>query len=143
MPNYYNPSYAYPSGAAWQPQQYQAQQFQIPQQYQPAQQQMAQKRTRGNVIRVMGPESALSYPMEPDMEMVMFDAYNPTFYLVSTDDSGYKSIRTFDDFKERNQSEPAPAAIEQVDTSGFATKEDLADLKSDIASLTEMMKGLM
>ena len=141
MPNYYNQPYQ-----GWQqPQQYQPQpQYQPPMQQgwgQPSMSQ-GQKQSRGNVIRVMGPESAMSYPMGPNMEVVMFDAYNPTFYLVSTDDSGYKTIRTFDDFKERSQpeaSKPAP----DIDTSGFATKEDLSDIKSDIANLTEMMKGLM
>ena len=136
MPNYYPPSYN-PPYPQWQNPYFQPQ-MQMP----PQQQNQRQRQSRGNVIRVMGPESAMSYPMEPDMEMVMFDAYNPTFYLVSTDDSGFKTLRTFDGFEERKQVE-VTGTVEQIDTSDFATKEDLADIKSDIASLTEMMKGLM
>lgn len=118
MPNYYNPPY---------------QTYQQPQ-YRPQQ----PNRPRGNIIRVMGPESAMAYPMGPAEDMVFFDANNPTFYQVSTDDSGFKTMRIFDDFKERVQQQDT-----QMDTSKFATKDDITEIKTDIAKLTEALKGLV
>ena len=94
-----------------------------------------------NLLRVSGPESAKSYPMGPNSSLALFDAEHPTFYWVYTDDSGFKTMETFD-FKKREPEAQAPAQ-EPIDLSMFATKEDLNSIKSDISDLTTMVKGLI
>ena len=100
-----------------------------------------QPQPANNLLRVTGPESAKAYSVPPNSSVVLFDADNPTFYLVTSDDSGFKSMRTFD-FSERQQIEVQPA-VEQADLSAFATKDDLEEIKSELSEMTKMLKGLM
>ena len=95
-----------------------------------------------NVLRAMGPESAKAYPMGPNSNVVLFDAQEPTFYWVSTDDSAFKSMRIFD-FKEREQASEVLPVAEAMDTSGFATKDDIDAIRAELANISEALKGLV
>ena len=94
-----------------------------------------------NLLRVTGPESAKAYPLPSNSNVVLFDADNPIFYLKSTDDSGFASLRTFT-FEEQKMIESQPI-VEQIDTSNFATKEDLTSLKNNISELRDLLEGLV
>ena len=89
----------------------------------------------------MGPESAKTYPLPPKSDVVLFDADNPIFYWKSTDDSGFATLKTFK-FEEQKPVETQPI-VEQIDTSNFATKDDLETLKDNIAEMKELLEGLV
>lgn len=112
---------------------YQQQQNTMQQQQQPI----------NNILRVTGPESAKAYSLPPNSNAILFDADNPIFYLKTTDDSGFANLRIFA-FEEQKpvevQSQPV---IEQIDTSNFATKDDLETLKNTIFEVKDMLKGLV
>ena len=108
----------------------------------PNQRQFTQQiRPQSNLLRVTGPESAKAYPIAPNDNVVLFDADNPIFYLVSSDDSGFKTMRTFR-FEEEKPVE-VQGSVEQMETSGFATKEDLDELKRDLSEIAKMVKELV
>ena len=140
MPNYYNNQfnpYGNPPGT-WTPNQ------PYPVAYSGSGSHLQNPQPVNNLLRVAGPESAKAYPMGPNSSMVLFDGDNPTFYMVTTDANGFKSIRTFDfvERAEEDQQEPKHAA-QEVDTSAFATKEDLADIQAELAKVSKALKGLM
>ena len=90
-----------------------------------------------NLLRVTGPESAKSYPIGANSSVVLFDANDAVFYLKTTDDSGFASIRTFD-FVERTE----PIDVKPVDP-GYATKDDLDCIRKQLSDISEALKGLM
>lgn len=100
-----------------------------------------QQQPVNNLLRVTGPESAKAYSLPPNSNVVLFDAENPIFYWKTTDDSGFATLRTFI-FEEQKTVEPQPV-LEQIDTSGFATKDDLETLQKNILEMKEMLEGLM
>lgn len=92
-----------------------------------------------NLLRVTGPESAKAYSVPPNSTVVLFDADNAIFYLKSTDDSGFATLRTFE------FSEKAPDVIDvkpepPVD---YATKDDLEKLSKQLADISTALKGLV
>lgn len=96
-----------------------------------------------NLLRVTGPESAKAYPLPPNSDIVLFDANNPIFYWKSTDDSGFTTLRTFT-FEEQKVVEPQPqSAVETIDTSNFATKDDLNILTNNVIEMKEILEGLV
>ena len=99
------------------------------------------QRPVNNILRAMGPESARAYPMGPNSDIVLFDANNPTFYMVSTDDSAFKSMRVFD-FVERKQEEVSHIE-EPLETAAFATKEDVDRINEKLAEIAKTLEGLV
>ena len=92
--------------------------------------------TQNNILKVAGPESAMAYPLGPNSNVVLFNATEPEFYIVNTDDSGYKNIRTFP-YTEKTP-EPSPKASDI-----FATKEELTTLQTDLADIKAMLSKLV
>ena len=108
--------------------------------YQPPQLNTINQQPVNNLLRVTGPESAKAYSLPPNSNVVLFDAENPIFYWKSTDDSGFATLRTFI-FEEQKIAEPS--TVEQMDTSNFATKDDLSILKDNILEMKELLEGLV
>ena len=102
----------------------------------PSWNQQAQRKPYSNLLRAAGPESAKAFQMAPNDVVVLFDANNPTFYLVSSDDSGFKTMRTFD-FQERIQEDVEPPAVDD------GMREEIDTLKSDVREIKELLKGLV
>ena len=101
-----------------------------------------QQQPVNNILRVTGPESAKAYSIPADSSVILFDANNPIFYLKTTDDGGFPHpLRTFK-FEEVKVPDIS-ASMEQIDTSNFATKDDLDTLQSNISELKEMLEGLV
>ena len=95
-----------------------------------------------NILRVTGPESAKAYPLPRKSSVVLFDADNPIFYLKTTDDGGFPNpLRSFT-FEEIKSIE-TPAVNEQIDTSNFATKDDLDILRKSVLEVKDMLEGLV
>ena len=114
-------------------------------QQQPYQQQTNNINNRqpiNNILRVTGPESAKAYSIPADSSVVLFDAENPVFYLKTTDDGGFPHpLRTFsfEEMKTPDTQQPT----EQIDTSNFATKDDLEILQKNIHELKDLLEGLV
>jgi hypothetical protein len=92
---------------------------------------------QSNLLKVTGPESAKSYPIGANSSVVLFDANDAVFYLKTTDDSGFASLRTFD-FVERTE----PIDVKPVDP-GYATKDDLDGIRKQLSDISEALKGLV
>lgn len=69
--------------------------YQAPMAYQ--QQPMGYQQPVNGVVKVRGRESALQYQLPPNsMSPALFDANGRTFYIVSTDGAGTKTVEAFD-----------------------------------------------
>ena len=111
-----------------------------PYQYpQPSPQPKPVQQTVNNVIRVAGPESAKAFPMGPNSTAVLMDENNPVFYLKTTDDGGFASLRTFD-FEERADAMDEPSGSS---AGTYATKEDVEALNSKLDGLLSLVEGLV
>ena len=93
-----------------------------------------------NLLRVTGPESAKAYPLPPNSSVVLFDGENPIFYLKSTDDSGFATLREFE-FMEKAKQEPAPQAVGQDAVKEL--QDEISSIKSDISEMRELLEGLV
>ena len=93
-----------------------------------------------NLIKVSGMESVKAYPMGPNQDLAMFHGTEPIFYLVSTDDSGFKSIREFNFYEKDTVDQDAEP---HANVEAFATKEDVDDMKKEISDIRKMLKELM
>lgn len=127
----------WPPAVQYQPHQWAPTQYPQPA---PVQQRPQFQQPVNNLLRVTGPESAKSFAAGPNSNVVMFHESEPVFYLKSTDDAGFASMRTF---RYVEDEEPAGQAQPQVDMSQFATKDDLAGLQETLGQLQETLKGLM
>ena len=96
-----------------------------------------------NLLRVTGPESAKAYSVPPNSSVVLFDANEAIFYLKSTDDSGFATLRTFEFSEKAPDVLDVPGKLDAVDVSGFATKEDLESIEKKLADISESLKGLI
>ena len=100
------------------------------------------QQSQNNLLRVTGPESAKAYSLPPNSNVVLFDADNPVFYIKSTDDSGFTTLRTFE-FTEvnnqNNQSETQPTIYEDFKE----MQQNMAKMQNDISTLKEFMEGLV
>ena len=116
--------------------QYAAQPYQPIYPYQPQQAQQ-----QGNLVSVMGPESAKAYRMGPGSAMVLFDANEPVFYLKTTDDGGFASLRTFR-FEEvqGERQEPGNTDLRQQ-VSDLASQ--VSELSGQMAEAKKALEGLM
>ena len=105
-----------------------------------------------NVIRVMGPESAMSYKVGENSMVMMLDSNRPVFYIKRTDDSGYPDIKAYE-FHEIPFREEKTVDVTPMDTSNMATKEDIEELKKqlnrrdtvskkDLDALKKMIEGM-
>ena len=108
------------------------QQFQQPQQMQ---------QPLNNILKFSGPEGAKAFNMPANSEIIGFDANEPVFYMVTTDDAGFKTLRTFE-FAEKVEGEHVAQPF-QADLSGFATKDDLDKLRDELTSISKTLKELM
>ena len=108
------------------------------------------RQPRNNMPRVSGPESAKAFPMNPGDEIVVFDANDPVFYFLSADDSGFKQMKTFEFTEKAPDVLEVKPQLEELESAGFATKDDVDSLKetvstlcTDLAEVRKMLEGLV
>lgn len=101
-----------------------------------------------NLVQVSGPESAKSYQMPPKSSVVMFHSDEPIFYLKTTDDSGFATLRTFEFSEKKDESKVIEGTV--VEGAPTVSKDDLDILEkkiesfgSDLASVKSMLEGLV
>lgn len=95
---------------------------------------------RSNILRVTGPESAKAYPMSPGDKVVLFDENEAVFYHLSADDSGFKSMRTFEFSEKAPDVIEVPPQTDAVESPDLATKEDLGSIEKEISEIKKMLK---
>ena len=84
-----------------------------------------------SLLWVQGEAGAKSYMVAPNQTVVLWDSEQDVIYIKSADASGMPSIRILD-YTMRGGS---PHKAENADLSGFATKDEVSDLKKEINAL--------
>lgn len=105
------------------------QQFQQPQQQQTYNQ---------GLLWVQGEAGAKSFLVAPGASVLLMDSETPKFYIKSADNAGMPNMRTFE-YKEvlPNQN---PQPLEESKTVGYATQEEIAELKKQIEELKQKLE---
>lgn len=110
---------------------------QIPQQLvgqQPYQQNGYQQ---GGQKKVNGPQSALQYPVPPNGQSdPLFDMNGKTFYIVSADSSGYKTLEAFDFFPHK---EEKPI---NIDGAQFVSRQEYDSFVAKVSAALEALNGV-
>lgn len=86
------------------------------------------------VIRVNGQAGAEAYSLPPNSQAALFDENSDYFWFKKTDSGGYATLRKFSFVEE------TPARAQQIDTSKFATKEEVETLQKSLDEIKEMLK---
>lgn len=98
---------------------------------------MNQPQSINNILQVMGPESAQSYQVGPDSNVILMDSNRPVFYVKKSDSTGYSETKAFK-FQEIPLFEPAQQAqVKEIKTVNqeYVTKSDFEDFKKMIEDL--------
>lgn len=105
------------------------QQFQQPQQQQTYNQ---------GLLWVQGEAGAKSFLVAPGASVLLMDSEASKFYIKSADNAGMPNMRTFE-YKEvlPNQS---PQPLEESKVAGYATQEEIAELKKQIEELKQKLE---
>lgn len=95
-----------------------------------------QPQSINNILQVMGPESAQSYQVGPDSNVILMDSNRPVFYVKKSDSTGYSETKAFK-FQEIPLFEPAQQTqIKEIQTNQeYVTKSDFEDFKKMIEDL--------
>lgn len=105
------------------------QQFQQPQQQQTYNQ---------GLLWVQGEAGAKSFLVAPGASVLLMDSEASKFYIKSADNAGMPNMRTFE-YKEvlPNQN---PQPLEESKAVGYATQEEIAELKKQIEELKQKLE---
>ena len=98
------------------------------QQPQPQQLQPPQQPVNGFVY-VTGLDGAKAYLLPPNSQMPLFDDKDDVLYIKTTDGAGFPTIRVVDCIGREQQSQ--------------ATTDEVAELRSEVASLREAINGIV
>ena len=106
------------------------QQFQQPQ---------AQPQTYNQgLLWVQGEAGAKSYLVAPGASVLLMDSEASKFYIKSADNAGMPNMRTFE-YKEVFANQNAQS-VEESKTAGYATQEEIAELKKQIEELKQKLE---
>ena len=134
--NYYPATYqpmVYPNYSQMQPVQ-----TQPVQQY--SQQNVPYSQANNSITWVQGQSGAKAYPVSPNTNALLMDAESEQFFIKSVDASGmpmplrvfeYKEVFPSSEVVDTQHSHDAP----QIDTSEFATKDEIAEIKKMLDEL--------
>lgn len=91
--------------------------------------------TNNDMIWVLNENEAVSYPVAPNNNVVLWDKSTPTIYIKSVNAQGVPSMRVLD-FTERTQNEPKlPEKHDCKCGNKFVTKEEFDALKGKFYDL--------
>lgn len=118
----------------------------MPQQYQPYtayQQPPSVQYTSGSqppvngVIKVNGRDSAMQYQLPPNsMSPALFDNNGKTFYVVSTDGTGMKTVEAFDYTKHKDE-QPI-----EIDGAQFVSRQEYDGFVAKVSAALEAINGV-
>lgn len=104
------------------------------QQQQPVYAQNNAPKLNTNIVCVYGADGAKNYPLPNNSDIVLFDNDKDIIYRVSVDGTGKRDVLMLD-LSEHKEEAP-------IDFSSFATKEDIAELRKEFASIKQSKKPL-
>lgn len=81
-----------------------------------------------NIVRVYGIDGARNYQLPPNSDVMLYDNDRDIVYRVTVDGTGKRDVVMLD-LSEHKEEPP-------IDFSAFATKEDIAKLRDEFASMT-------
>jgi len=85
-------------------------------------------------IWVQGIAGANAYQLAPEKTVILWDSENPCIYIKSTDRMGFPTTKIL------KYTEEEPQKVDSIDTSQYATKNDLQELEKRITSLLNKEK---
>ena len=89
------------------------------------------------VIKVNGRDSAMQYQLPPNsMSPALFDNNGQTFYIVSTDGTGMKTVEAFD-FTQHKDEQPV-----QIDGAQFVSKQEYDQFVAKVSAALEALNGV-
>ena len=124
--------------ATYQPMYYQQPTMQAPQQ--PAQ--PVQQQNQSSIVWVQGEAGAKSYLLAPNTTIPLWDSESQTIYLKSTDGSGMPTIKYIDYTIRESNAAPSNNVVAEKEKMDFATKDDIADLATEIADLKRRVNDI-
>lgn len=97
-----------------------------------------------NVLRVIGPESAIEYQIEPNSQIVMLDSNRPVMYLKKSDDSGYSETKAYEYHEIPLYSEkPDETNANYISKSEFESfKNGFESMRKDLESMKRLIEEL-
>ena len=95
---------------------------------------LSQMMDAGVAQYVNGRESALAFSTKPNQKYILMDSNEDVFYLVSTDASNFKTIKTYS-FTEKAED------TTKADTA-FVTKEEFEELKKTVEDFKPVLESL-
>jgi len=123
--------------------------YQVPAQYQqqyPMQQTISNtpittnQTNSASIIWVQGEAGAKAYPVAPGNSVLLMDSESECFYIKTTDSSGIPMpLRAFS-YTEIVQTQQEPTQNNTVDTSKFATQDDVNNLRRELMQALEEIK---
>ena len=89
------------------------------------------------IVKVNGRDSALQYQLPPNsMSPALFDNNGKTFYIVSTDGTGMKTVEAFD-FSPHVEQQPV-----QIDGAQFVSKQEYDQFVAKVSAALEAINGV-
>lgn len=89
------------------------------------------------VIKVNGRDSAMQYQLPPNsMSPALFDKDGGTFYIVSTDGTGMKTVETFD-FAPHKEEQPI-----KIDGAQFVSRQEYDSFVAKVSAALEAINGV-
>jgi hypothetical protein len=89
------------------------------------------------IVKVNGRDSALQYQLPPNsMSPALFDQNGKTFYIVSTDGTGMKTVEAFD-FTQHVEQQPV-----QLDGAQFVSKQEYDQFVAKVSAALEAINGV-
>jgi hypothetical protein len=89
------------------------------------------------IVKVNGRDSALQYQLPPNsMSPALFDQNGKTFYIVSTDGTGMKTVEAFD-FSPHVEQQPV-----QIDGAQFVSKQEYDQFVAKVSAALEAINGV-
>lgn len=114
-------------------------------QSQPNQVQQSQATNYSDMIFVQGKEAAKVYPVARGNSVVLFDSEGDKFYIKAVDNTGMPMrLRTFS-YVEVMEDEPhgmSSLAPQEIDTSQFATKQEMKTLVDTVDALATKVQNI-
>ena len=89
------------------------------------------------IVKVNGRDSALQYQLPPNsMSPALFDQNGKTFYIVSTDGTGMKTVESFD-FTQHVEAQPV-----QIDGAQFVSREEFESFTAKVNAALGALNGV-
>ena len=115
---------------------YAQQPFQQYSAYQPSLQYAATAQPVNGITKVNGRDSALQYQLPPNsMSPALFDNNGQTFYIVSTDGTGMKTVEAFDFSPHKDESV-------RIDGAQFVSRREYDDFVAKVSAALEAINGV-